>query len=407
MRHTRTQPPAKNLATRGKSGSNRRYHDYKRDPFSIAPYQDRRRPRLNFVVRSKLAGKWERAFFKTDREAKTYVDLKRIELHNSGKEGATFPAELRVMAQWAAEQLEQFGKTIRDAVEFYTRHLNSEARSVPVHRAFDEVIANRRYAGLSKTYISDLEFRLGRFKKTFGERSVAEITTSEIDAWLESLAVGPVTRNTFRRDVRTLFSFCCKRGYCAGNPVLATTLAKEPNTEVEVISVEDAQRLLEKSSREMLPYWAIGLFAGLRPSEIRNLQWSDVDFDDSLVTVRSGKTGRKRFVHMQPNLIAWLNPYRFQKREGKVVRPVNFRKQSAEDKIAAGLMDRWPVNGMRHSFGSYWLAQFNDINALAVQMGNSPEVIESHYRKAVRPKEARRYWAILPFGGKVALAATS
>ena len=49
---------------------------------------------------------------------------------------------------------------------------------------------------------------------------------------------------------------------------------------------------------------------------------------------------------------------------------------------------------MRHSFGSYWLAQFKDKNALALQMGNSPLVIERHYESAVKPKEATRYWAI-------------
>ena len=101
------------------------------------------------------------------------------------------------------------------------------------------------------------------------------------------------------------------------------------------------------------------------------------------------------------------NPYRFQKREGKVVDPTNFRKHSTADRIAAGLMDRSPVNAMRHSFGSYWLAKFKDINLLAAEMGNSPEVIERHYRKAVREKEGKQYWAILPFGGKVVLAATS
>jgi integrase len=234
---------------------------------------------------------------------------------------------------------------------------------------------------------------LGRFAKAFGDRNVASITTGEIDAWLESLGVAAVTRNTFRRDVRTLFSFCCDRKYCVENAASAVTRAKEPGKDAEVFSVEDARRLLAASSPDMLPYWAIGLFAGLRPSEIRHLQWSDIDFDDALIVVRSGKTGRKRFVHMQPNLVAWLTPYR--RREGKVVSPVNFRRQYAQDKVAAGLTD-WPINAMRHSFGSYWLAQFNDINALAVQMGNSPEVIEKHYRKAVRPKEAHRYWAITP-----------
>ena len=94
-----------------------------------------------------------------------------------------------------------------------------------------------------------------------------------------------MTRNTNRRDAVTLFSFAVKRGYCAENPVVATARAKESSTEVKVLSVEDAQRLLEKSSPELLPCWAIGLFAGLRPSEIRNLEWNDVDFDDALITV--------------------------------------------------------------------------------------------------------------------------
>jgi integrase len=195
--------------------------------------------------------------------------------------------------------------------------------------------------------------------------------------------------------VRTLFSFCLAHQYCAENPATASTRAKEPSAEVTVLTVEEARKLIAAASPEMLPYWAIGLFAGLRPSEIRTLEWSDIDFGDALITVRSGKTGRKRFVHMQPNLIEWLKPLR--KREGKVVEPVNFRWQYAFDREAAGLSD-WPVNCLRHSFGSYWLAQFSDINALALQMGNSPAVVEEHYRQAVRPRDAHRFWAIIPSG---------
>src|SRR5262249_24430160 len=103
---------------------------------------------------------------------------------------------------------------------------------------------------------------------------------------------------------------------------------------------------------------------------------------------------RKRFVKMEPNLIAWLTPYR--KHDGHVVRPMNFRKQSTRDKMAAGLSDQWPTNAMRHSFGSYWLSAFNDVNKLALEMGNSPSVIEKHYKKGVKPKEAHRYWKIMP-----------
>jgi integrase len=211
---------------------------------------------------------------------------------------------------------------------------------------------------------------------------------------LEGLGVGAATRNTFRRNLRTLFSFACEHGYCAENPAASkATVAKERPKDVVVLSIEQAKKLLAVSSREMLPYWAIGLLAGLRPSEIRKLQWGDCDFEHALITVRAAKTGRKRYVTMTANLIEWLGPRR--RDDGKVVDPVNFRKSYAADKAGAGLSD-WPVNCLRHSFGSYWLAQFADINALSLQMGNSPAVIEKHYRQAVRPREAHRYWAITP-----------
>jgi integrase len=365
-----------------------------RKHFRIKKYKDSNRPKLKFVVRSNVTGKWERRFFETEGEAKTYAAQKEIELLNQGTEGMKFPSALRVMAHRASEQLEPYGKTIDDAAQFYLKHLETEKRSVPVEQAIDELIQNRRAALRSQLYCGDLKFRLGRFADEFSGRSIASIGTKEINAWLAHLGVGPVTRNTFRRDVRTLFSYCYSVGYCAENPALATTRAKEPSTEVTVLSVEDTQRLLKKSSPEMLPYWAIGLFAGLRPSEIRHLQWADVDFDDAHITVRSTKTNRKRFVTMQPNLIAWLAPYR--KHDGDVVCAINFRRQSVQDKKAAGLGEDWPINAMRHSFGSYWLAGFNDVNKLALEMGNSPTVIEKHYKRAVKEKEAHRYWQIKP-----------
>jgi integrase len=385
----------------------KKYHDYDKDAFRIAPYQDKKRPHLKYAVHCKVGRKWVRRFFKSEREAKTYVDLRRIALRNEGEQGLILPAEIRVAALRADEQLKPYGKTIDDAIGFYIRHLKTERGSIPVRQAVDELIANRRAAGLSKVYVGDLYFRLGRFAKSFGDRSVASITTKEIVSWLESLGVGPVTRNTFRRDVRTLFSFCIEHSYASENPAASkATLAKEQNNkDVDVLSVEQAKKLLAKSSRDMIPYWSVGLFAGLRPSEIRKLEWSDVDLDDALIAVRASKTGRKRFVKIQPNLAQWLEPHR--RAEGKVVVSANFRRSYPADRTAAGLTD-WPTNCMRHSFGSYHVAQFADIPALAVQMGNSPEIIERHYRKAVRPKEAHRYWALTPEtvheGGKVVAA---
>jgi hypothetical protein len=87
---------------------------------------------------------------------------------------------------------------------------------------------------------------------------------------------------------------------------------------------------------------------------------------------------------------------------------VNLQRNINEDRERAGLRAEWPQNALRHSFGSYHLAQFGDAAKLALEMGNSPATIFKHYRQLVKPKEAQRYWKIAPtFEGKKVIAFAS
>jgi integrase len=150
-----------------------------------------------------------------------------------------------------------------------------------------------------------------------------------------------------------------------------------------------------------LPYIAIGLFAGLRSSEIDRLDWSNINFESDLIKVEAMKgtkknTRRRRFVRIQPNLREWLLPLR--KLKGSVTPQEDFRELFNTARARAGLLKNWPTNALRHSFASCHLAHFNDVNALALEMGNSPEMIFNHYRELVAPKDAERYWKIKPAG---------
>ncbi|HEY1771456.1 MAG TPA: hypothetical protein VGG02_14490 [Chthoniobacterales bacterium] len=346
-------------------------------------------------MRSKVSGRWERKFFTTKADAQTFVRLKEIDLLNQGREGVSFPTWLRVMAERENERLKPFGKTLSDAVDFFLRHLEATANSVSLGQAKDELVENRRGSGASARYCYDLGIRIGRFCADFPDRRVAEISTADVDAWLASLALAPVTRNTFRRDLRTLFAFAMTRRYCADNPVAQTTKAKEIGGEIEILTVAQTARLLETADSLTIPFWTIGAFAGLRRAEIERLDWKQIDLESNLIEVkaRNSKTATRRLVTIQPNLAAWLAP--FQKIRGNVA-PDNLRKLTEDDRERAGLRSGWPQNALRHSFGSYHLAHFNDAAALALQMGNSPAIIFSHYRALVKPKDAARYWQIFP-----------
>jgi integrase len=360
--------------------------------YRIKPYKH---PKLKFVVRGKVRGKWDRKYFRTKAEAQTYCELRNIELTNQGKEAVEFPSWLRVMAGRAHEQLQPHGKTIDDAVCFYLEHLAKLKRSIPLKQAMEELIENRRQSGASEVYCADLKWRLGRFSAAFDGRNTEEISTAELDEWLAGLKVAPVTRNTYRRDTRTLFSFCVSRGYSSANPVERTRIAKDVPKPVEILTVDQTSRLLNAAGERLTPYIAIGAFAGLRAAEVERLDWSNVDLESGLieVTAKNSKTATRRLVKILPNLRAWLTPLKMH--AGPVV-PLNLRKLMRETRKRAGLAD-WPNNALRHSYASYHIAKFDDAAALALQMGHgTTQMIFAHYREVVRPKEAERYWEIAP-----------
>ena len=364
-------------------------------PFRIRPYDDDARPALKFIVTYRQAGKRKRRFFTSKKEAESFGQLLKVEFQNHGAEGVAFPSSLRVMAGECAEILARFGKTIRDATAFYVTHLHQEENSVSVAAAVAELIRLKEAAHKSPRYVNDLGLRLGRFCKSHGERTVASITAKELDEWLTGLAVAPGTRNTFRRDIRTLFSFCERRGYCASDPAKHTERAAAVDTPPGILTPAQLAALLTASTEDVLPVVAISAFAGLRSAEIEKLDWSEVNLPSGFieVTAAKSKTKKRRLVPIAGNLASWLQP--LAKVAGPVA-PVGLRKRLDAAKQRAGILDGWPQNALRHSYGSYRLAQCADAARVSLEMGNSPQMVFAHYRELVNPTDAERYWKIVP-----------
>jgi integrase len=350
------------------------------------------------VTLPKLGGGRNRRFFKDKAEAQTFMRLAEVQQENYGTAALSISDALRVEAIECSELLQPYGKVLRDATRFYVAHLMAITGSRKVSEVVADLLAARRADGMSARYLGDLRVRLGRFVQFFGEEMIAAISASRIDEWLRGLGVGPVTRNTFRRRLAVLFSFAKRRGYVTENPVADVERAKECETEIAILSVGELARLLESASSDMLPFWTIGAFAGLRRAEIERLTWNEVDFDAGVIEVKASKakTASRRLVTIQPNLCEWLAPYRT--RIGRVC-PVNLQSKINDDRERAKLRSEWPQNALRHSFGSYHLAQFNDAAKLALEMGNSPATIFRHYRQLVKPKQAERYWQLAPVAG--------
>jgi integrase len=355
--------------------------------------------RYKFLVRGKVAGKWERRYFVTKGEAATYAQQQNTLLLNEGRNGIEFPAWLRLSAQRAYETLLPWGKTIEDALHFYVSYLEKAKKAAPLRSAIDELIKNRKEAGASRVYCNDIRLRLGRFSRDFTDGTTTEISTSDIDSWLAGLGVSPGTRNTYRRDLRTLFSFCITRGYCSANPVIGSQRAKQIDSPIGILTPDQLSGLLKNANPLVVPYLAIGAFAGLRAAEIERLDWGEIDLVDGHinVTAKNSKTATRRLVNILPNLSLWLASH--SRPSGPVV-PANLRALLLESRTNAKI-ETWPPNALRHSYASYHLAHFKDAARLADQLGHThTQMLYQHYRQVVKPAEAERYWQIKPAGAQ-------
>jgi integrase len=350
----------------------------------VRPYHSKKQPWLKFVVNYKRNGKRARSFFESKKVAQTFAQLQNNQLAIGETEGV--------------KQLAAFGKTVADAIEFYLPHLKASNRTCTFAELVAELLPAKASDGVSPRYLQDLRCRLGQFASVFGMRLVSEITAHEIDDWLRGLEVSPVSRNNSRRVLRTAFSFAVKRNYCVDNPAAKTAKAKEIEGTVGILTVAETARLLESADAELVPFIAIGAFAGLRRAEMERLDWSEVDLESGLITVQAvkAKSARRRFVKIRENLANWLAPYAA--RRGMVT-PANCRKMLEATIVAAGIK-HWPSNALRHSFASYHLAHFKDAAALALELGHTDAgLVFQHYRQLVRPKDAEKYWNLFPSVG--------
>jgi integrase len=295
-------------------------------------------------------------------------------------------------------ELAAFGLTVADAIRLTLENCRRAAASLPIEEVIDKLVETKRAAKRADSYLYLLGHNLDRLAKSFPDRLIATITTEELNGFLASLSVAPETWNTIRRDCVTLWNFAETLGVVSKNVASKTERAKSIDGPPGIFTPEEIAALLTHASDDLLAFYAIGAFAGLRTCELEHLDWRNVNLARNFIEVGAAttKTRSRRIVPILPNLKAWLEPVA--KAAGPVCAP-NLRKKQPQRAIlgsAGSIIKEWPENGLRHSFISYRLAAIQDSAKVALEAGHGQAILFKHYRELVHPEDAERYFNILP-----------
>jgi integrase len=280
----------------------------------------------------------------------------------------------------------------------------------PVKEAVDLMVAARRADKRSEVYLRDLETRLDTFAKSL-TCNLDEVSSSDINIFLRSLKCGGRSRNNYRRAIVSLFKFGEAEKMVSRDHIISKeiALATEEKASVEIFTPEELTQLLSAvlyptkmpgannryfEDQGMLPLLVLGAFAGLRTAEVQRQLWTDIhlDADEIVVTAEKGNTAQNRIVPISENLKEWL----------KLCRQTSDtccgygRTAEAINRLSKRAGIAWKHNGLRHSFISYRVAQTEDVPKVALEAGNSPQMIFRHYRKPLPPRAAPNWFAITP-----------
>lgn len=389
-----------------------------------------RRYRVSWVQAS---GKRKRLFFESRVEADTEVERLRLERERTGQVWSALGASQRDELVLLLHEAERDGFTLRQAVEYFRSNREFANTNVSLEAAYQQFIQETKTALLSDKSKKALRSNVGRFVTARPGRTLRSITREEVLKWLQREEWGPRTFNTYLASLNTFFRWCVKIKFLKESP--AATIEKIDERRMPdldeppvILRVSQARRLLEVTwqlDRGLIPYVAVGLFAGLRPErEAGKLIADDIKKDFIRVRGQHAKDRQQRNVKIHPTLAAWL-------KLGGDLPPKNLRRRFEKVRAAAGLIrverqtikitrnaqgkiirrerilvegkyakkiyeTGWSQDCLRHSFASHYMAVFGAEKTIA-QLGHGDyEMLFGHYRAMVTPDEAREFWRLTP-----------
>ena len=306
-------------------------------------------------------------------------------------------------------QLSIYGKSLEDAVTHYLEYLKE---TPPTTATIDRLaerwikcISNDKNKNNRQRTINDLKSFSVQLSKDFKDILITEANRSLISEKINKLRkkdgteLSQQTRKNYLSKTKQFFNWAVSEDLISTNPIALEKVRVDQHIP-KAYSIQDTiiiTKLVQKSKyKTLIPYICIGLFSGLRPTEVERINWSNIHFDDNIISVEPNQTKVKRSRHAELNntLKSWLNI----SSKHKQIKPRNFQRLFKSFKKELNI--EWIPDGLRHTYATYWLPINQNKDLLANYMGNSRSVIDKHYLKPALKQDAEKFWNLVPDGSK-------
>jgi integrase len=222
--------------------------------------------------------------------------------------------------------------------------------------------------------------------------SLATCSQARIESFFAGRAA--TTRNLMTRNLSAFFNWCKERGWITEIPTARMKQVRRRGAEIRAWTPDQAEYLMQTVARVkpvMVPYFALILFAGVRPEEVQRLPVEKIGQQYISIPRELSKTNRRaRTIPIRPNLRAWLDLY---PPEGEHVYWYRRYFRAVVEELTPF---EWHEDICRHTYGTMEFELTRDAALVSSHMGNSPDIFFTHYRALARPGDGNLFVNIWP-----------
>jgi len=274
------------------------------------------------------------------------------------------------------------------------------ARILPVPSiaaAVADLLRAKEASRRRQVYVRSLKQYLGQFSRGRESLPVSSLTVADLESWFAARVESASSRASNIGRLSALFSYSKRRGWISENPCdRLERIAIDPGTP-RIFNASQSLAVLSVCTPSIRPWVALGLFAGLRPTEAERLDWRAVRLTGSepcvVVDAAASKVRRRRIVPLCDTAVSWLA---LDVREtGPIVSSHSTLRRARRDAAARAGVE-WTQDVARHTYASMRIGRGDAAERVAADMGNSARILLTHYRELVTREDAAAFWSLRP-----------
>ena len=244
----------------------------------------------------------------------------------------------------------------------------------------------------SNNTITSYDFDLTRMCEYFDKKDITKLSSKDLESYIMTLneyAPSSISRNI--SSIKSFYNYLYKSNIINNNP--SETL-KEPKLGIHLpsyLTIDEVNALLDIDIKDNYDYRNKAILelmyaTGLRISEVINLEFKNIDFDDCIVRI-IGKGSKERIVPIndyaldalkdyidiaRPNmLIKGDNNYLFLNNHGQKMTRQGIFKMIKKECERSGIEKSISPHTLRHTFATHLLENGADLRVIQELLGHS------------------------------------